>query len=88
MNTLIIYREPVLRMGSTSQSEAEHALQILLDKYAPHLKPGRDYRPIQVEELKRTSVCRIDIESWSGKQKQVEEEFPGAFWYSSQISEG
>lgn len=72
----------------SDQSEAEHALQILLDKYAPHLKPGRDYRPIQVEELKRTSVYRIDIESWSGKQKQVEEEFPGAFWYSSQISEG
>ncbi|NNK62985.1 MAG: pyridoxamine 5'-phosphate oxidase, partial [Gemmatimonadetes bacterium] len=25
--------------------EAEHALQALLDRYAPHLRPGRDYRP-------------------------------------------
>ena len=26
-------------------AEAEHALQMLLDKYAPHLKPGRDLPP-------------------------------------------
>lgn len=61
--------------------EAEHGLQILLDKYFPHLRPGEHYRPIQPEELKRTAVYRIDIESWSGKQKKVEEDFPGAFRY-------
>jgi uncharacterized protein len=33
------------------QQEAGKALQQLLDKYAPHLRPGRDYRPIQTEEL-------------------------------------
>ena len=66
----------------TDKTEAEHGLQILLDKYAPHLKPGRDYQAIQVAELKRTAVYRIDIETWSGKQKQVEDDFPGAFWYS------
>ncbi len=61
--------------------EAERALQLLLDKYAPHLRPGRDYRATTPEELRRTSVYRIDIESWSGKRKQAEPDFPGAFFY-------
>ncbi|MBL8132524.1 MAG: pyridoxamine 5'-phosphate oxidase family protein [Anaerolineae bacterium] len=61
--------------------EAERGLQRLLDKYFPHLRPGRDYRPIIPEELTRTSVFRIDIDSWSGKRKQVGDDFPGAFLY-------
>ena len=59
--------------------EAKAALQALLDKYAPHLHPGRDYRATTDEELARTAVFRIDIEAWSGKQKEVEADFPGAF---------
>ncbi len=59
--------------------EARHALQRLLDKYAPHLKPGRDYRPTTDDELRQTAVYRVDIETWSGKQKEVEADFPGAF---------
>lgn len=59
--------------------EARSALQTLLDKYAPHLRPGRDYRATTDDELKQTAVFRIDIETWSGKQKEVEEDFPGAF---------
>ncbi len=62
--------------------EAEYGLQLLLDKYCPHLKPGRDYRGITPEELKRTAVYRIDIEQWSGKRKQVEDDFPGAYYYN------
>ena len=61
------------------RDEARAALQMLLDKYAPHLKPGVDYRPTTDDELRRTAVYRIDIESWSGKQKEVAEDFPGAF---------
>jgi nitroimidazol reductase NimA-like FMN-containing flavoprotein (pyridoxamine 5'-phosphate oxidase superfamily) len=61
--------------------EATHGLQLLLDKYFPHLRPGEDYRPIATEELARTSVYRIDIEEWSGKRKTVAEDFPGAFRY-------
>lgn len=61
------------------EGEAKGALQALLDKYAPHLEPGRDYRPTTDDELQRTAVYRIDIETWSGKQKEVEEDFPGAF---------
>ncbi len=64
-------------------AEAEDGLQKLLDKYFPHLQPGRDYRPIIAEELKRTSVYKIAIESWSGKKKEVGD-FPGAFLYGEQ----
>jgi nitroimidazol reductase NimA-like FMN-containing flavoprotein (pyridoxamine 5'-phosphate oxidase superfamily) len=63
--------------------EARRMLQMLLDKYFSHLSPGRDYRPIQPQELKRTAVYRIQIEAWTGKRKQVEADFPGAFYYQS-----
>jgi nitroimidazol reductase NimA-like FMN-containing flavoprotein (pyridoxamine 5'-phosphate oxidase superfamily) len=59
--------------------EAKAALQWIMDKYAPHLKPDRDYRPTSDADLARTAVLRIDIETWSGKQKEVAEDFPGAF---------
>lgn len=62
--------------------EGRHALQLLLDKYAPHLKPGRDYRATTDEELARTTVYRIRIERWSGKKKEAEADFPGAFFYA------
>lgn len=62
------------------EAEATHALQIMLDKYAPHLQAGADYRPPVPEELARTSVFRMSISEWSGKKKEVDA-FPGAFWY-------
>src|SRR5579863_9555531 len=33
------------------EGQAKRALQLLLDKYFPHLKPGQDYRAIVLEEL-------------------------------------
>lgn len=63
------------------REEARIALQMLLDKYAPHLRPGVDYRPTTDDELRRTAVYRIDVETWSGKQKEVAEDFPGAFTF-------
>ncbi len=65
----------------TEPDEARHGLQLLLDKYAPHLRPDRDYRPITDEELRRTAVFRIDIEAWTGKKKEAEADFPGAYHY-------
>jgi nitroimidazol reductase NimA-like FMN-containing flavoprotein (pyridoxamine 5'-phosphate oxidase superfamily) len=65
----------------SDQVEATHGLQLLLDKYFPHLKSGQDYIPINAEGLKYTAVYRIDIESWSGKERVVEGDFPGAFYY-------
>lgn len=64
----------------TDEAQATHALQMLLDKYAPHLKAGADYRPPVPEELKRTAVFRLNIAQWSGKKKEVDA-FSGAFWY-------
>ena len=50
-------------------AEKEQALQGLLDKYFPELKPGVDYRPITQEELDQTAVFAIDIDAWSAKRK-------------------
>jgi nitroimidazol reductase NimA-like FMN-containing flavoprotein (pyridoxamine 5'-phosphate oxidase superfamily) len=60
-------------------TEAREALQLLLDKYAPHLRPDEDYRGITADEMKRTRVYRIDVEEWTGKAKVAEDEFEGAF---------
>jgi nitroimidazol reductase NimA-like FMN-containing flavoprotein (pyridoxamine 5'-phosphate oxidase superfamily) len=65
----------------TDETEQRRALQLLLDKYFPHLRPGEDYRPITPKELRPTTVYRIAIEQWSGKQKKAEADFPGAFFY-------
>lgn len=59
--------------------EATDALRRLLERYATHLRYGEDYRAVTAEELKRTAVYRVDIESWSGKQKEVAPDFPGAW---------
>lgn len=69
------------------EAEATRALHLLLDKYFPHLRRGLDYRPVVPEELKRTAVYRLAIEQWSGKRKQVAEDFPGAFYYGEFISQ-
>ncbi len=52
-----------------------------MKKYAPHLEPGTDYRPIAPDELIRTAVIRIDIDAWSGKEKKEAPGFPGAYWF-------
>jgi hypothetical protein len=67
--------------------EKEHALRLLLEKYFPHLRPGADFRPPSPDELARTSIYRIEIEQWSGKKKEVEPDFPGAFRYGTDARE-
>ena len=54
-----------------SDDEKRLALQALLDKYFPDLKPGRDYRPITADELDETAVYAIEIDAWSGKRKRA-----------------
>jgi nitroimidazol reductase NimA-like FMN-containing flavoprotein (pyridoxamine 5'-phosphate oxidase superfamily) len=66
------------------EAEATDVLQKLLDKYAPHLTAGEDYRPPVPEEVKRTTVMQVDIDQWSGKKKEVEPDFDGAFWYGAE----
>lgn len=69
----------------TDSSEAKHGLQLLCDKYFPHLKPDVDYETTTDTDLKVTAVFRIDIESWSGKEKTVADDFPGAFFYEEKL---
>lgn len=59
--------------------DARTGLQMILDRYAPHLEPERDYRGVTLDEMKRTATYRIDIEAWSGKQKEEAADFPGAY---------
>lgn len=55
------------------------ALEQIMEKYAPHLAPGKDYRPVTGPETARTGVHRLRIEAWSGKEKRAATEFPGAY---------
>jgi len=48
--------------------EKRRALYGLIGKYFPAMTAGKEYRPITDQELKRTSVYAIAIESWSGKR--------------------
>ncbi len=48
--------------------EQRRLLTGLIGKYFPRLTAGREYRPITDQELKRTSVYALAIESWSGKE--------------------
>jgi len=68
------------------QQEMIEALQMIMDKYAPHLRPGVDYPAITPEELHGTAVCRIEILGWSGKREQVPSDFPGAYEYQAPIA--
>jgi len=70
----------------TDSHQASFALQLLLDKYAPQLRPGQHYQPITAAELARTAVYQITIEKWSGKRKQADPDFPGAFVYTLEVS--
>jgi len=54
------------------EEEQRQALYDLIEKYFPEMKPGIHYRPIIEQELKRTSVYAMSIESWSGKRNWKE----------------
>ncbi len=52
-------------------AEAEdqrHMLHLLIAKYFSPMELGKDYRPVTDQELKRTAVYELVIESWSGKE--------------------
>ena len=50
--------------------EAKRALQLLMDKHFPELRPDVDYEATTDIDLKITAVIRMDIDSWSGKEKK------------------
>jgi nitroimidazol reductase NimA-like FMN-containing flavoprotein (pyridoxamine 5'-phosphate oxidase superfamily) len=60
--------------------EKRGALYGLLGKYFPAMQPGEHYRPITQNELDRTSVYAIQIESWSGKRNWPERAKQSSDW--------
>ncbi|GAB4426874.1 MAG: 5-nitroimidazole antibiotic resistance protein NimA [Anaerolineales bacterium] len=51
--------------------EQRAALYGLIGKYF-RMTPSKEYRPITDDELKRTSIYALDIETWSGKENWKE----------------
>lgn len=76
--------ESVIVFGSSrvleDAADKRRALNGLLQKYFPQMTSGQDYRPITDEELKRTSVYAITIESWSGKRNWPEQADQSEEW--------
>ena len=70
------------------EEEARRAMEMLLSKYFPHLRPGNHYHAVSKDELDVTAVFRIRIEQWSGKQKREAASFPGAFLYGESPESG
>ena len=68
--------ESVVAFGKVRQvvrsEQMRSALYGLIEKYFPAMQPGVDYRPITDQEIKRTAVFAIAIESWSGKRNWSE----------------
>lgn len=64
----------------TEREEQRRLLTGLIAKYFPRLTPDRDYRAITDDELKRTSVYALGIESWSGKENWPETAEQSADW--------
>jgi nitroimidazol reductase NimA-like FMN-containing flavoprotein (pyridoxamine 5'-phosphate oxidase superfamily) len=75
----------VVAFGAASiianEGEVRHALEGLLTKYFPGHKPGRDYTALTVDDLRRPTVVRVDIDHWTGKAHRESREYPGAFLY-------
>ena len=67
--------------------ERRKGLNLLMEKYFPRYKSGADYTPINDHNLKITSVYKIYIEEWSGKRKEVDSDYPGAFLYEDRLGE-
>jgi nitroimidazol reductase NimA-like FMN-containing flavoprotein (pyridoxamine 5'-phosphate oxidase superfamily) len=55
-----------------SNDEKLHGLRGLVEKFVPD-SPGNAFDPsIDPNELERTAVYAIEIEAWSGKQRESE----------------
>jgi len=78
--------ESVVAFGSVQVledfAEKRRALYGLLAKYFPNMAAGREFRPITDQELKRTSVYMIQIESWSGKRNWAQRADQSEEWPS------
>ena len=60
----------------TERAAKQIALEGLMTKYAPHLEPGVDYRPMPVEDVDQTSVFCFEIEERVGKHNVKPDDYP------------
>jgi hypothetical protein len=71
-----IQYESVIAFGRVrvveDREEQMRILYGLIAKYFPRMSPGEEYRPITEQELARTSVYAIAVDSWSGKRNWEE----------------
>jgi hypothetical protein len=87
MNFGVKYKGVVVfgRLSVVEDTEgARCGLQLIMDKYFPALRPGVDYEAATDDDLKVTAVFRVDIESWSGKEKKDRSRgsmFVKVFWF-------
>jgi nitroimidazol reductase NimA-like FMN-containing flavoprotein (pyridoxamine 5'-phosphate oxidase superfamily) len=67
-----IQYESVVAFGNIrvieDDAEKRRVLYGLIRKYFPTMEAGQHYRSITDQELKRTSVYAISVQSWSGKR--------------------
>lgn len=61
--------------------EMIYGLQLIMNKYAPHLEPGKDYHAPDVDQLAGVAVYRLDIERWSAKRRPPKPEAEGAYLF-------
>ncbi len=55
------------------REEQRRMLHLLIAKYFSPMELGSDYRPVTDQELKRTTVYELRIDSWSGKENWKDE---------------
>ena len=79
------YRSVVIfgRAQQVGPEEAVRALQMLVDKYAPHLKSGEADRVHMMECTKTAAVYKIEIDHWSGKKNEFAADRPDTYEYSA-----
>ena len=84
---LSVEYEAVIIFGKVSivadKNYSREMMKLLIRKYFGDLKYGRDIKEISPKEIDDIAVFRIKIESWSGKVKKADDNFPGAFYYTS-----
>ena len=53
-------------------AEAARGLLVLVNKYSPHPPPAEGGESFSPNQLARTAVYRLEIDSWSGKRNPAE----------------
>jgi nitroimidazol reductase NimA-like FMN-containing flavoprotein (pyridoxamine 5'-phosphate oxidase superfamily) len=75
--SVMVYGKVILLVSNEAKRSALYGLLL---KYFPNLEPGIEYRPITDQELARTTVYALQIESWSGKENWPEKAEESPDW--------